>query len=130
MARLSHKRILLVEDSFSTRELLSMILGCHGYRVATAENGARALEKLRDHEPPDVILLDLSMPVMDGWELAEQLERDPRLADVPVIVVSGMAGAVEAAARLEFAPILSKPVETADLLHTVACCCRRERVAI
>jgi CheY-like chemotaxis protein len=116
------KRILLVEDSFSTRELLSTILGCHGYMVATAANGAEALEKLRSQPAPDVILLDVVMPVMDGWTLAEMIGRDERLAGIPVVVISGAVDAECVAKKLEDARFLQKPVDTADLLQAVKGC--------
>jgi CheY-like chemotaxis protein len=111
------RRILLVEDCFSTREQVSMILGCLGYLVSTACNGEEALEKLRSHERPDLILLDLVMPVMDGWTFRQQLEREPEWAAIPVVILSG-AGEEQTAAW-QGALFLQKPVETADLLRAV-----------
>src|SRR5262245_44837778 len=88
--RMPSKRILLVEDCFSTREQVSMILGCLGYLVSTARNGQEAIEKLRSHPRPDLILLDLVMPVMDGWAFRQVLERDPEWASIPVVILSGI----------------------------------------
>ena len=85
----SPRKILLVEDNFPARELMSTILGGVGYMVCTAANGAEALEKLRSPERPDLILLDLLMPVMDGWKLLAEIKRDPELASIPVLILSG-----------------------------------------
>src|SRR5262249_2462692 len=117
-----HWRILLVDDSFLTRELVSMILGCHGCIVSTASNGAEALEKLRSQARPDAIVLDLLMPGMDGWAFAEELERDSQLASIPVIILSAADYDGPLAAKLK-ATFLRKPVETADLLHAVEGTC-------
>jgi CheY-like chemotaxis protein len=115
-------RVLLVDDSFSTRELLSMLLGCQGCIVSTAGNGAEAIEKLRSHNRPDVILLDLLMPVMDGWDFFEQLERDPELGSIPVLILSGADPDGKLAAKLK-APFLRKPAEAADLLAAIESIC-------
>src|SRR5947208_5356923 len=85
-----HKRILLVEDCFRARELISLILGESGYMVSTAANGAEAIERLRTSDQPDLILLDLRMPVMDGWTLRAELKRDPELSSIPVVILSGV----------------------------------------
>src|SRR4051794_38714460 len=83
------KRIPIVGDCFSTREQVSMILGCLGYLVSTACNGEEAMEKLRSHSRPDLILLDLFMPVMDGWTLREELARHESWGAIPVVILSG-----------------------------------------
>src|SRR5207248_1971254 len=65
------KRILLIDDDFTTREVMSVLLGGDGYRVSVAANGAEALERLRSPDRPELILLDLKMPVMDGCSFCE-----------------------------------------------------------
>jgi CheY-like chemotaxis protein len=120
---LLHKRILLVDDHFTTRELMSMILGGVGYRVSTAANGKEAMEHLRTHERPDLILLDLRMPVMDGWELREVLKNDQALASIPVVVLSGADERGEDVPNLQGTPFLRKPVQTEELLLVVKQCC-------
>ena len=120
---LPHKRILLVDDHFTTRELMSMILGGVGYRVSTAANGKEAMEHLRTHERPDLILLDLRMPVMDGWEVCAALKNDQQLASIPVVVLSGVDESGTEVPDREGAPFLHKPVETEELLLTVKRCC-------
>jgi CheY-like chemotaxis protein len=111
-------RILIVEDDAALREILSEILLEEGYRVECAANGADALALLQEIGAPDLILLDLMMPVMSGWELRTQLRADPRLADVPVLVLSGRGGASPGAAP-EADAFLGKPFDAARLLATV-----------
>lgn len=83
-----HPRILLVEDDPALRAALAEALEERGYEVHTAGNGRQALDSL-DHAPvPSAILLDLAMPVMDGWAFRTAQQRDPRLAHIPTIVLS------------------------------------------
>src|SRR5438874_8780415 len=105
------KRILLIDDDFTTGEAMSTILAADGYRVATACHGADALERLRDYERPDLILLDLRMPVMDGCTFCDEKKRDPDLASIPLIVFSAAADAAEKAAAVGAAVCLQKPVD-------------------
>jgi CheY-like chemotaxis protein len=79
-------KLLVVEDSESIRFLLDLALQPH--QVTFAENGAKALETLRGGTVPDLIVSDLDMPVMNGWELRRRIEADPRVRDVPFIVFS------------------------------------------
>src|SRR5262245_25602723 len=118
-----HKRILLVDDHFTTCELMSMILGRAGYRVAIAANGQEAMERLHSSERPDLILLDLRMPVMDGWELREELKKDRQLAGIPVVVVSGLDESGAQVPSLQAARFLHKPVDTSELLQIIRQCC-------
>jgi CheY-like chemotaxis protein len=80
--------ILIVEDDLDIREALADALGCEGYDLVLAQHGQEALELLRDGARPDVILLDLLMPVMSGWQFRQIQLADPVLAEIPVIVVS------------------------------------------
>ncbi len=93
-------RILVVEDDLSTREALSMLLSAEGYGVSTAADGVAALEQLRDGQRPGLILLDLMMPLMDGWQFRHEQLRDPSLANIPVIVCSASWRPAKAAAAL------------------------------
>src|SRR4051812_18905805 len=111
------KRILLVEDNFLTRESMSMILGALGYMVCVSTNGQEAINRLRKSMRPDLILLDLRMPIMDGWQLREELKRDEALRDIPIVVISG-SGGDEGLAALDCAGYLHKPVDTGQLLQT------------
>jgi CheY-like chemotaxis protein len=113
-----NKRLLLVDDDFATREMMSMILAGEGYRVATAANGVDALERLHDSDRPCLILLDLSMPVMDGPTFCAR-RKDEGLPSVPVIVVSSDTDIAQKAAALGAEGYLEKPVDTIELLDTI-----------
>lgn len=119
-------RILLVEDDFATGELTSILLAADGYRVAVARNGADALDRLHSGEKPDLILLDLHMPVMDGCAFCSRL-RQGELAAVPIVVVSGLPDAAAQAAVIGAAACLIKPVDNVTLLTTLRECCAAAR---
>ena len=113
------KHILLVEDSAEARAVLVPILDAAGHAVCTAANGHEALDYLRSHPPPDLILLDLVMPVMNGWELRAAQRVDPRLARVPVVVLSGVAALAAEVDTLGDVGYLQDPVAPETLLQTV-----------
>jgi two-component system response regulator MprA len=121
-AAVTHKRILLIDDNPGTREAISMLLASSGYCVALAGNGADALQRLREHRKPDLILLDLAMPVLGGHEFRRLQQQDADLAAIPVLVVSGTERAEEEAAGLGAAGCLRKPVETGRLLDAIRRC--------
>ena len=81
--------ILVVDDSITTRTLEKSILEAHGYHVRVAVDGVEALEQLRD-QPADLVIADVQMPRMDGFTLVEQIKQDPRIARIPVIIVSSL----------------------------------------
>src|SRR6266404_6527231 len=81
--------LLVVDDNSMNRIMLSRYIGKLGYRSSLAENGRQALEKLQA-EPFDLVLLDVQMPEMDGYQVLEQLKADPRLRDIPVIMISAV----------------------------------------
>ncbi len=109
--------VLIVEDDRAIREPLSVLLRGEGYRVSLAENGHEALRKLRTEPSPDIIVLDLRMPVMDGWEFRAIQQQDPVLGSIPVIAISadGSAQAVTMSADA----YLRKPLDPSDLLQTI-----------
>ena len=109
--------ILLVEDNEDIREMMSVALELGGYQVLAAPDGRAALEVLRHSPPPSLILLDLMMPVMNGWEVCQALKGDPRLSNIPVVVVSAVAG--EVAERLPGARLVPKPIDLDYLLNVV-----------
>lgn len=82
--------VLIVDDVQDNRTIYVLFLKFSGYRIAEAENGAEALEKATALLP-DVIVMDLSLPVMDGWEATRRLKRDPRTKHIPVVVLTGHA---------------------------------------
>jgi len=114
--------VLIVEDDRDTREMLERFLELEGYRVRTAENGQRALEELERDAQACVILLDLMMPVMNGWQFREAQVRNPKAAKIPVVVVSA-AGARDQIPRIEADGWISKPVDFDRLLQTIGPLC-------
>jgi two-component system response regulator CpxR len=112
--------ILVVDDDRDIRETLGEILLHEGYHVEMAENGARALELIRRGPAPALVLLDLMMPVMSGWEFLEMAETDHFLAEIPVLVVSAMpAPLAPAEARGGVKACLHKPLKLDQLLDLV-----------
>jgi len=81
--------VLIVDDDRDCRETLAVILEHHGYSVATATNAREALALLRNTPHPGVVLLDLMMPVMNGWELVAVMAEDCALTGIPVVIISG-----------------------------------------
>ena len=117
-------RILVVDDEAFIRSYLEDVLEEEGYEVMGASNGHEALEQLRKGDEPDLIMLDLMMPVMNGWEFREAQLKDPALARIPVLIVSG-AGDVEGEARrLHAAGCVVKPFHPANILSSIARLCR------
>jgi len=82
------RRVLVVDDYADNRDLYSEYLGFVGFEVTVASNGQEAVEQAQ-HGMPDVILMDLSLPLMDGWEAIRLLKEDPRTASIPVIAITG-----------------------------------------
>jgi signal transduction histidine kinase len=112
------KRILLVEDDFAIREAVQGVLEDAGYQVIPSQNGRDALERLRSGLLPDLIVLDLRMPVMDGWEFRAAQKNDPNLAPIPVLAVSADGSAKAEAIAAE--GYLRKPLSSNTLVETVA----------
>ncbi len=109
--------ILLVEDDDAIREALRYALEYEGYDVSSASNGQDALDKLKTLPRPCLVLLDLMMPVMNGWELAENLSKDAVLSTIPVVIVTAFSEKVGELAKTH--RILKKPMGI-DLLLSVA----------
>jgi CheY-like chemotaxis protein len=112
--------ILIVEDERPIRDVLAEILEDEGYRVSTVSNGMEALTYLRQQaDRPRLILLDLGMPVMTGWEFREEQLRDATLKDIPVVIMSATIDLLSKVAALQVADCLDKPIAINTLLHTV-----------
>jgi CheY-like chemotaxis protein len=113
-------RLLLVEDNEESRDGLSRHLQRRGFEVRTAADGRQGLEAARA-EPPDLVLMDMSLPVLDGWEATRQLKADPRTRHVPVIALTAhaMAGDREKALAAGCDEYDTKPVEFARLLGKI-----------
>jgi CheY-like chemotaxis protein len=125
----SMANILVVEDNDDVREMMAVTLELEGHEVATAVNGRDALNKLHKGEKPCLILLDLMMPVMNGWEFQYELEHDPdpALREVPVVVVS--AATADMMRKTEAAAYLPKPIDLDRLLDVVVDFCDHRRTA-
>jgi two-component system, chemotaxis family, chemotaxis protein CheY len=110
------RSVLLVEDDLDVRETLAEVLTMEGHVVATARDGVEALQVARQR-PPDLILLDLMMPRMTGWEFRAVQRVDPVLSSIPVVVVSACSH--ELAAELDATAYLPKPFDLDKLLALV-----------
>ena len=119
------RTVLVVDDDVDHSAAIRDILEDEGYRVRAAANGRVALEGLLEGALPDLILLDMMMPVMDGWAFAAELKSRPALATIPVVAISVGGDPV-----LYRAPVcagyLSKPFGALRLVETVARCLARE----
>jgi CheY-like chemotaxis protein len=113
-------RLLLVEDNEESREGLSRHLRRKGYEVLAAVDGRQGLEAART-EAPDLVLMDMSLPVLDGWEATRQLKADPQTRHIPVIALTAhaMAGDREKAMAAGCDEYDTKPVEFARLLGKI-----------
>lgn len=107
--KLDPPSVLIIDDDRDSREAMAEALSLEGYFVATAANGAEALACLRTGYHPHVILLDLMMPGVDGWDFRTEQKRDAALAQIPVVVISGVGKLVDG----EYA--LRKPIDLAAL---------------
>lgn len=124
---MAHHSVLVVEDDPGIRESLVEILQCEDYLVSSATNGSEALEYLQHASVrPDVILLDLMMPVMSGWDFLDRRVSDPRLAEIPVIVCSATSDKREV---VKATAILRKPIQLKTLLDSVERVLERHRPA-
>jgi chemosensory pili system protein ChpA (sensor histidine kinase/response regulator) len=111
---------LVVDDSITVRRVTQRLLERHGMRVMTAKDGVDALSILQDHMP-DIILLDIEMPRMDGYELASQVRADARLADIPIVMITSRVGEKHRARAIELGvnDYLGKPYQENQLLDAI-----------
>jgi len=114
-----HRSILIVEDDEALRGAIVAYLEGEGYSVVEAENGAIALDRLRTSGEFCMILLDLFMPVMNGWAFRAEQLRDPALAGIPLMVVTADARAPDKASELGAVAYMAKPLDLERLLALV-----------
>ena len=116
---MEERPILVVEDDHDVREALTDILEDAGYPVLAARHGREALDLL-DHALPRLIILDLMMPVMNGYDFRRQQLETPRIADIPVVLLSADEAVAKRSRELEAQGWLSKPVDFDRLLDVVS----------
>jgi len=115
------KRILLVDDEPDIRSLYKRIIEREGYKVSTAASGSEALKTLEELSP-DLIVLDIMMPGMDGWEVARRIRGDKRFSKVPIIMLTVKSEIEDKMRSIDVAGAdrhLSKPVEVSELMGTI-----------
>lgn len=115
----SGKNILVVEDDSATREALTLFLEGEGHTIAVATNGKEALDYLLHQPPPDLILLDLMMPVLDGYGFRQEQQQQPAFAGIQVIVLSGIGEIDERAGFLGDVGFVQKPLDGDVLLAAI-----------
>jgi two-component system response regulator VicR len=115
------KRVVCIEDEPEMIDLVRLILGRKGFDVIGANGGIEGLEVVKA-EKPDLVLLDLMMPDMDGWEVYQQLKADPVLSEIPVVVVTAKAQSIDKVLGLHIAKVddyITKPFGPQELLEIV-----------
>lgn len=115
------KRVVCIEDEPEIIELVRLILGRRGFDVVGANGGLEGLE-LVAREKPDLVLLDLMMPDMDGWEVYQRMKSDEALRDIPVVVVTAKAQSIDKVLGLHIAKVddyITKPFGPQELLESV-----------
>ncbi len=115
------KHILCIEDEPEMIDLIRLILSRRGFEVEGAAGGKEGLEKMRQN-PPDLVLLDLMMPDMDGWEVYQQMKAGEKTRNIPVIVVTAKAQSIDKVLGLHIAKVddyISKPFSPQELLNSV-----------
>jgi two-component system cell cycle response regulator DivK len=116
----SKKRVLVVDDFDDAREMYAEYLEFAGFQVETARNGQEAVEKAQEASP-DIILMDLSLPVMDGWEATRLIKQDLRTRDIPVMALSGhvLSGSENHAKEAGADEFVAKPCLPQDLENKI-----------
>lgn len=113
-------RILLIEDNFDNLDLMTYLLTAFGYTILKVMNGEEGLE-LAQREKPDLILCDLQLPRLDGFEVVKQIRRDPELLNVPVVAVtaSAMPEDLQKVVSAGFNGYLTKPIDSEQFVRQV-----------
>lgn len=119
--------VLIVDDDRGICSSLSRILRMEGYETSSVEDGRQALDYLRSHPKPGLILLDLMMPNMNGWEFSKEQQKDPELAGIPVVIISAGGSEVRrTAGSIPAVEYLEKPLDLDRLLQLVGTYCPRK----
>jgi two-component system, OmpR family, response regulator VicR len=115
------KKVVCIEDELEMIELVKLILGRHNFQVHGAVGGQQGLEKIAEVQP-DLVLLDLMMPEMDGWEVFQKMKASEEMRDIPVIVVTAKAQSIDRVLGLHIARVddyITKPFGPQELLESV-----------
>ncbi|RPH62433.1 MAG: response regulator [Chloroflexi bacterium] len=115
------RRILCIEDDSEMTDLIRLILARKGYEISVASGGQVGIRKIRE-EKPDMVLLDLMMPDMDGWEVYQQMKADEKTKEIPVIVVTAKAQSIDKVLGLHIAKVddyIAKPFSPKELIESV-----------
>jgi CheY-like chemotaxis protein len=124
LAQPTPKSVLVIDDDNGIRDYVMQVLQDEGYRVAGAANGVEALDYLKGQShSPCVILLDLTMPLMNGWDFRAAQRKEPDLDAVPVVVLTADGSARQKAAALGAVDYIQKPVSINTLIRTVERIC-------
>ncbi|HNP70534.1 MAG TPA: response regulator [Kouleothrix sp.] len=113
--------ILVVDDSSDIRTVVRYSLTDRGFQVIEASDGPQAIQLARQHRPA-LILLDLCIPGIDGWEVASRLRSDPALEDIPIVAMTAydVSSAIRAAQTAGCQKVVAKPFDLVEMAHTVA----------
>jgi two-component system response regulator VicR len=131
MEEINKKRILCIEDDQEMIDLIRLILSRRGFLVTGACGGVEGLELLRK-EKPDLVLLDLMMPEMDGWEVYQQIKADENTRNIPVIIVTAKAQSIDRVLGLHIAKVddyIAKPFSLEDLMGSIETVLNRKELA-
>lgn len=117
----NERTVVCIEDELEMIELVKLILGRHNFRVIGAVGGQQGLDKIAEVDP-DLVLLDLMMPEMDGWEVYQKMKASEHMRDIPVIVVTAKAQSIDRVLGLHIARVddyITKPFGPQELLESV-----------
>ncbi len=114
------KKVLVVDDEAAIVKLVSVYLSKEGYSVVGAFDGVEALEKV-EQEKPDLVVLDISMPKMDGWEVCERMKKNPSTKDIPIIMLTALGYLAEEFRGLKMGAVryITKPFSSKELVSAV-----------
>src|ERR1039457_3342578 len=115
--KMAKKKILVVEDDRDIQTVVVQLLESEGFETICANNGREALQVLKDDTQnlPDLIILDLMMPIMDGFEFREEQKRDPRIANVPIVIMSADGNVEPKKHKIDAKAYIKKPLDIDDL---------------
>lgn len=117
---MKNRNILIIDDDEAIRLTLQLVLEKENYTVFTAENGQEGLEMLSEIPRPCLILLDLMMPIMDGWEFLNVKQNDSSFSKIPVVIISAFS---DQAKKMKVDGFLKKPIDLKELLQIIGKFC-------